>query len=66
MNEIGETTISCSSCDKKISENEIYTCEGNLICEDCAMKAGLFPLEHTGARRDKVSERGRHLTIPKY
>ena len=28
-------------------------------------KAGLFPLEHTGIRRDKISERGRKLTVPK-
>lgn len=65
MSIIEETTKLCSSCKKKIPENEIYIYEGNIMCDDCAMKAGLFPLEHTGGRRDKISERGRHLTIPK-
>ncbi len=66
MNAISETTISCGSCGKKISENDVYAYEGNRMCDDCAMKAGLFPLEHTGARRDKISERGRRLTIPRH
>ncbi|BCL61585.1 hypothetical protein DGMP_22780 [Desulfomarina profundi] len=57
--------ISCKKCGKEISGNDIYIYEGNQMCDDCAMKAGLFPLEHTGSRRDKISERGRHLTIPK-
>ena len=65
MNIIEGTTKSCSSCEKKISEVEIYIYEGNIMCDDCAIKAGLFPLEHTGLRRDKISERGRQLTIPK-
>lgn len=57
--------ISCCRCGKKISEDDIYIYEGNRMCDDCAMKAGLFPLGHTGARRDKISERGRRLTIQK-
>ena len=65
MSIIEEITKLCSSCNKKIPENEICIYEGNIMCDDCAMKAGLFPLEHTGARRDKISERGRRLTIPK-
>ena len=65
MDEMGFVTISCSGCDKKLSENDIYIYEGRYMCDDCAMKAGLFPLEHTGARRDKISERGRRLTVPK-
>jgi len=56
--------ISCKSCGKKILEKDVYIYEGKDMCDDCAMKAGLFPLEHTGARRDKISERGRHLTLP--
>ncbi|MBU0993045.1 MAG: hypothetical protein KJ737_11175 [Proteobacteria bacterium] len=65
MNEISGITISCGCCGKVIPENDLYTYEGSRMCDDCAMKAGLFPLEHTGARRDKISERGRRLTIPK-
>ncbi len=65
MNEKTDTKISCRSCGKEISENDVYTYEGKHVCDDCAMKASLFPLEHTGARRDKISERGRHLTTPK-
>lgn len=65
MNERADKTISCSSCGKKVDVNDLYTYEGNCMCDDCAMKKGLFPLEHTGARRDKISERGRRLTIQK-
>jgi recombinational DNA repair protein (RecF pathway) len=65
MNGIGYITISCCHCGKKLSEDDIYIFEGKHMCDDCAVKAGLFPLEHTGARRDKISERGRRLTIPK-
>ncbi len=55
----------CGQCGKRLSEEDVYIFEGKRMCDDCAMKAGLFPLEHTGARRDKISERGRLLTIPK-
>ena len=54
----------CSSCGKEISENEAYTLDGKRMCEDCAMQAGLYPLGHTGVRRDKISEKGRCLTVP--
>ena len=64
MNKLEGKTKPCSSCGKKLFENEVYLHEGNCMCDNCAMKAGLFPLEHTGARRDKISERGRRLTIP--
>ena len=56
----------CSVCGKELSENEIYTYEDKRMCEDCAIKAGLYPLGHTGLRRDKISEKGRHLTLPKH
>ena len=57
--------ISCNSCAKEISENEVYIYEDKRMCEDCAIKVGLYPLSHTGSRRDKISEKGRILTIPK-
>ena len=56
----------CNGCSIEISEKETYTVEGKRMCEDCAINAGLFPLEHTGSRRDKISEKGRHLTLPKH
>ena len=58
--------MKCKACGKKILENEIYTIEGKRMCEDCAINAGLFPLGHTGLRRDKISEKGRYLTLPKH
>ena len=64
MNKIKGTAISCSSCGKMLSEDDVYVYDNKHMCDDCAMKAGLFSLEHTGARRDKISERGRRLTIP--
>ena len=57
--------MSCSSCGKELSEEEVYTFEDKRMCEDCAIQAGLFPLGHTGLRSDKISERGRYLTVPK-
>jgi len=57
--------VLCSSCGKEISENEVYAYEGKRMCDNCTMKAGLFPLGHTGSRRDKISERGRRLTVSK-
>jgi len=48
----------CTNYGTEISENEVYTCNGKDMCEDCAMHAGLYPLGHTGARRDKISEKG--------
>jgi len=56
--------LKCSRCGKKISADDIYTYQGKAMCDDCAMQAGLFPLGHTGLRRDKISERGRCLTAP--
>ena len=56
----------CNGCGKEISEKETYTVEGRRMCEDCAINAGLFPLGHTGSRRDKISEKGRQLTMPKH
>ena len=56
----------CKVCEKEFLEEEIYTFEGKRMCEDCAIDAGLFPLGHTGLRRDKISEKGRHLTLPKH
>ena len=57
--------MSCSKCGKTLPEEDIYIFEGRRMCEDCAIKAGLFPLGHTGSRRDKISEKGRFLTAPK-
>ena len=57
--------MSCGSCGKEVSENGVYIYEGKGMCEECAMKAGLYPLGHTGLRRDKISEKGRCLTGPK-
>ncbi len=65
MNETDGLIIHCDSCNKKIHENEIYIYKGKRMCDDCAMKSGLFPLDHTGARRDKIAENGRRLTMPK-
>ena len=56
----------CTGCGKEISEKETYTGEGKRMCEDCAINAGLFPLGHTGSRRDKISEKCRHLTLPEH
>lgn len=44
--------------------DDTYTVGAKPMCEDCAMKVGLFPLGHTGSRRDKISEHGRYLTSP--
>jgi hypothetical protein len=57
--------MQCKACGKEISERDTYTFEGKHMCEDCAINAGLFPLGHTGSRRDKISENGRCLTLPK-
>ena len=54
----------CEACEKEFAEDEIYTVEGRRMCENCAITAGLFPLGHTGMRRDKISEKGRRLTLP--
>ncbi len=48
-----------------MSEDGVYTYEGKRMCEDCALKAGLYPLGHAGLRRDKISEKGRRFTVPK-
>ena len=53
----------CTNCGRDFPESEIYTVDRKQMCEDCAIKVGLFPLEHTGLRRDKISERGRRLTV---
>ncbi len=55
----------CGNCGKEVSENEVYAYKGKQMCEDCVIKAGLYPLGHTGLRRDKISEKGRRLTVPK-
>lgn len=60
-----DKTIRCGRCRKPLGPDEVYGGDGCRMCDDCAMTAGLFPLEHTGPRRDRISERGRHLTVPK-
>ena len=57
--------MECSRCGKVISEEETYIYENKRMCDDCAMKSGLFPLGHTGLRRDRISEKGRYLTVAK-
>ena len=41
----------CSRCDKELEESEFHTHKGRPICEDCLIRIGLFPLEHTGQHR---------------
>ena len=60
-----ETTKFCIECNKQIALNDTYNYEGKIMCDNCAMKAGLFPLGHIGMSRDKISEKGRYRTIPK-
>jgi hypothetical protein len=55
--------MGCSKCGKELPESELYAMHGTLMCDDCAMRAGLFPLEHSGARRDRISENERRLTV---
>lgn len=56
----------CADCGRRLPEEETYLVEGGSRCEDCAIKAGLFPLGHTGPRRDPISEKGRLLTRPEW
>ena len=53
----------CLSCGRRVADDETYSIEGKPLCEGCAMMKGLFPLEHRGLRRDKISERGRRLAV---
>jgi hypothetical protein len=53
----------CTNCSKEINEGETYTVDYKPMCEDCAIETGLFPLEHTSSSRDKISEKGRQLTV---
>ena len=55
----------CISCGKDVPEDDIYYFKGKHMCDDYAMKAGLFPLGHTGSRSDMISEEGRCFTVPK-
>ena len=43
-----EVNINCSRCSKGITRKEAYVHQGKLMCEDCALQTGLFPLGHTG------------------
>ena len=54
----------CDLCGKAVREENIYLRDNKAMCEECAMMTGLFPLGHTGVRRDKISEKGRQLTVP--
>jgi hypothetical protein len=56
--------VLCGGCKRAFAEKDVYTVDGSRLCEDCAIEAGLYPLEHTGSRRDRISERGRRLTAP--
>jgi hypothetical protein len=53
----------CSVCGKEVSENDLYTFDGKEMCDKCCMNEGLYPLGHSGMRRDKISEDGRRRTI---
>ncbi len=46
----------CPKCTKDYKDGDFYTVNNEKMWEDCAIESGLFPLEHTGARRDKISE----------
>ena len=54
----------CEVCGQEFPQEEIYTLAGRALCEACAVKAELYPLGHTGMRRDRISEKGRQLTRP--
>lgn len=54
----------CTNCEREISENEGYSLNDKAVCEDCFIKAGLYPLRHTGSYFDKIAEKGRRLTVP--
>ena len=41
--------IKCSRCNKEISAGKVYTFRYKIMCEDCAIRTGLFPLSHTGS-----------------
>jgi len=40
--------MKCSRCKKEIKEGQEFTHEGRILCEDCRIHAGLYPLGHTG------------------
>ena len=41
----------CIRCRKEIPEEKTYSHQGKILCEDCALQAGLFPLGHTGQHK---------------
>lgn len=53
----------CEQCEKELKDDDVYLFNQVELCESCALTSGLFPLEHTGLRQDKISERGRKLTV---
>lgn len=55
--------MTCTNCGKEMTEDDAYTVDHKPMCEDCAIQVGLFPLEHTGLLRDKISETGLYLTV---
>jgi len=61
QNRTGGKTLICPKCAKDYKDGDFSTVNNEKMCEDCAIESGLFPLEHTGVRRDKISERGRYL-----
>lgn len=63
--EIGDE-VRCGACRKVCPEEDLYVFTGKRMCEVCVAKAGLFPLGHTGARRDKISEKCRRLALSRH
>ena len=51
----------CEKSGRDCPEEDIYSVNRKNLCEDRAIADGLFVLEHTGGRRDKISGRGRDL-----
>ena len=45
---IDKKDIKCSRCGKEIPRKGTYAHNDKLMCEDCALHAGMFPLGHTG------------------
>ena len=43
--------MKCDRCNKEITEEQVYTHQGKILCESCRMQLGLFPLGHTGQHK---------------
>ena len=45
----------CSKCGSDVPEKRMCTYKGKPTCEDCVMRAGLFPLGHKGPFRKQFA-----------